>query len=68
MGSPLAECPTAPLRENGLWIEGEELDFMTLTGWDGPSGLRGSQGLQVTLHFSTQGREAQGRRPLFSFP
>lgn len=31
-GSPPAASPTAPPRENGLWIEGDKLDFMKPTG------------------------------------
>lgn len=31
-GSPRQQRPAAPPRENGLWIEGDKLHFMTLTG------------------------------------
>lgn len=58
---PQEQRPVAPPRENGLWIEGDKLDFMTLTVW-------GGQGLQVTLLTSadTVGG-AQGRRLQFFF-
>lgn len=64
---PWQQCPTVPPRENGLWIEGDELDFMTLMGraswmarWPGPPGH--------TTHFSRHGEGAQGRRPCVFFP
>lgn len=53
--------PSPP--ENGLWIEGEKLDFMKLTGADGGAGAGAGlspEGLQDrTTHFSKE-MEGQG--------
>lgn len=58
-----SQAGPAPPRENGLWIEGDKLDFMRLT-----SGLRG-RGLQGHTLITTETREGLGQGgPLFFFP
>lgn len=61
-GTPSQQRPTVPPRENGLWIEGDKLDFMTLTA-RGARASRSHYSLQQTRR---EGRRAGGR--CFSFP